>query len=209
MTSSRRSTKTEQRPDQRPELSDVSAPEHLTRWYWTRAELADIARRHSVSTRGVKSELVERLVNALSHGNGDAGAASCEVGRKGRLAGRERLTPPFDAHMSVPPGQPITRELRVWLTAKLGRRVRVTQQMRDFMKGPGGGTLADLLALAEQPQSQREIPEQFELNRFMRVVSAERPDMTHNERLAAWREFRRRPLEERTKLLRGAHSLFG
>jgi hypothetical protein len=77
------------------------------------------------------------------------------------------------------------------------------------MKNPAGGTLVCLLALAKQPQSQREIPEQFELNRFMRAVAAERPDMTHSERLAAWREFRRRPLEERATILRGAHSHFG
>jgi hypothetical protein len=103
----------------------------------------------------------------------------------------------------------MTRELRDWLTARCGRNIRVTQQIRDFMRNPAGGTLADLLALARRPQTRREIPEQFELNRFMRVVAAQQPDLSHRERIAAWQEFRQLPSDKRMQFLRGQHSHSG
>lgn len=81
--------------------------------------------------------------------------------------------------------------------------MRVTQPMRDFLKDPQGGTLGDLVALAEQPVVPREIPRQFELNRFMRIMASKEPHLTRSERLAAWREFRQRPSVERERYLAG------
>ncbi len=194
--------------EQRPAIGAVASPEDLTRWYWTRAELVEIARQNSVSTGGRKSDVVERLMSALSHecaGLDEVRKSTTERAR----SKRERLTQPFAPGMRVPPGQPMTRELRDWLTARCGRKFRVTQQIRDFMRNPAGGTLADLLVLAQRPQTRREIPEQFELNRFMRVVAAQQPGLSHRERIAAWQEFRQLPSEKRMQFLRGQHSHSG
>jgi hypothetical protein len=181
--------------DRRPDLRTVTAAEDVNGWYWTRDELVQIARNHGVRTRGSKAELQERIAATL---NGLAPNSEWPLPR-----GADHLVAPFALQMPVPAGQPFTRELRQWMTDRLGRKFRVTQAMRDFMKNPQGGTLRDLLLLAEQPTQRSVIPQQFELNRFMRTLALQQPNMTHPKRMAAWREFRQRPSADRARFFSG------
>jgi hypothetical protein len=190
--------------------SGVTAADVASR-YRTRAQLAEIARSLGIATSGTKDVLLRRIIAALearegvTH-SGDTGFEPPSTTRA--LPQQHRLTPPFGLSMTVPAGQPLTRELREWLTDQLGTRVRVTQDMRDFMKDPRGRTLQDLVDLARQPagrrqQSEREIPIQFEFNRFLRLLSRQHPQMSRSERLDAWSEFRERTAEERAAFLGG------
>lgn len=181
--------------DRRPDLRAVTAAQDVTGWYWTRDELVQIARNHGVRTWGSKTELEERITAKISGGGPESGEP--------RPRGADRLVAPFALRMPVPPGQPFSRELRQWMTHRLGREFRVTQAMRDFMKNPQGGTLRDLLVLAEQPPERSVIPQQFELNRFMRILALQQPNLTHPDRIAAWREFRQLPSPERERILSG------
>jgi hypothetical protein len=179
--------------------------------YRTRAQLAEIARSLGIAASGTKDVLLRRIIAALEarEGGTPSGDTGFEPPSTTRaLPQKHRLTPPFGLSMTVPAGQPLTRELREWLTDHLGTRVRVTQDMRDFMKDPRGRTLQDLVDLARQPagtrqESEREIPIQFEFNRFLRLLSRQHPQMSRSERLAAWSEFRERPAEERAAFLGG------
>jgi hypothetical protein len=181
--------------ESRPDLCAVTAADDVTGWYWTRTELVQIARNHGVTTQGSKAELQKRIAATLSGGTPEP------AGPPPRGSGR--LVPPFAPGMSVPAGQPVTRELRQWMSGQLGREVRVTQQIRDFMRNPQGRTLRDLLVLAEQPSEPGAISQQFELNRFMRIMKTQQPNLTHAERMAAWREFRQRPTAARARVLNG------
>lgn len=190
--------------------SGVTAADVASR-YRTRAQLAEIARSLGIATSGTKDVLLRRIIAALEARegvapSGDTGFEPPSTTRA--LPQQQRLTPPYDLGMTVPAGQPLTRELREWLTNHLGRRLRVTQDMRDFMKDPRGRTLQDLVDLALRPAatlpaSEREIPIQFEFNRFLRLLSQRHPQMSRSERLAAWSEFRERSAEERAEFFGG------
>lgn len=194
--------------DRRPSISAVRSAEDLTNWYWTRSELVEIARGRGASTQGNKEVLLQRLVAGVEADAAEESPPLRPAEPRSARSKPSRISPPFSTRTSVPAGQPLTRELRNWLTNQLGRPVRVNQAMRDFMKNPAGGTLFELLELAREPSPRSDIPLQFELNRFMRVLAAERPTMTHSERMAAWREFRQRPASEREQVLDGSHSYF-
>jgi hypothetical protein len=181
--------------DRRPDVRAVSAAHDVTGWYWTRDELVQIARNYGVRTGGSKTELEEHITAKLSGGAPESGEPRPRVA--------VRLVAPFALRMPVPAGQPFSRELRQWMTQRLGREFRVTQAMRDFMKNPQGGTLRDLLVLAEQSTERSVIPKQFELNRFMRILALQQPNLTHPERIAAWRQFRQRPSPDRERILSG------
>lgn len=187
----------------RPVITEVRSVEDIERWYWTRTELVQIARRIGVRTTGAKMELLNRIISTLS---GDPEPRADSVSRKSSLA---QLVPPFDVHTCIPAGQTFNRELRRWLESQTGGSVRVNQEMRDLMKDPQGRTLGDLLTLTltggavRGERSSKAIGEQFELNRFMKEISKREPELDRDQRKAAWERFRELPSEQRATYLGG------
>lgn len=179
----------------------VRTAQDITGWYWTKAELVDVARRLGVARSGSKAELTARLVAALDGSAGDARPVRERT--RARPPMSEQLRPPFAPSQRIPAGQPLTRQLREWLDTQAGHPIRVNREMRAMMRDPGGRTLADLLKAATSPVSETAIGPQFERNRFWRLIARTHPEWTRVQREKAWQEFRSRPTSQREAILAG------
>lgn len=71
-----------------------------------------------------------------------------------------------------------------------------------FAETDGTQTLRDALDFyySTRDQSQKAIDPQFEYNRFTRAWHEAHPDGSREELLDAWRDYRRRPVDERGRI---------
>jgi hypothetical protein len=180
----------------RPEA--VREPADITGWYWTRAELAQIAAQRGLPRSGSKQHLQDVLVADLS----GLDAPSPE-----RRSVQSPLRAPFSEDMVIPAGQPFTRELRDWMEETLGERVRLGAAARALLRNPQlpsgqTATLADVIKLlVNPPPASGEVGSQFERNRFMRLLSRTDPGISRKQRDQAWLEFRKLPSAQRAERL--------
>ena len=172
----------------RPPLDGSLSGAELRRWYWTRAELAALARRLGVPAGGGKLELTDRLAAALDGLPLPPPAAA-------RPPAAAALPEPLTPRTVLPAGQRCTEQLRRYLRAEIGPAFRFDAAMRAFVAGGAGRTLAELVEHWHRTRAEglTEIAPQFELNRFLREWRAAHPGGTHPEALAAWRDHRARP----------------
>lgn len=170
--------------------------DELRRWYWLRDELADFARRLELPTSGSKDELTALLVAHL-----DGEPAPPRPSR--RMAGAQ-LSGPLDQDTAIPPGQRSSQALRAWFEEQIGPAFRFDGEMREFIATSAGErTLGDAVAhwyASRSTAGNRPIDPQFEFNRFTRRWHATNPGGGRPELLAAWDEYRRRPVEERGRV---------
>lgn len=161
----------------------------MKRWYWTRVELACIARELGISTSGSKDDLAARVEAAL------AGRPLPEktTGKRCRLDGdltRETV---------IPEGVVLSRHLREWFEIELGPRFRFDRHLREFLRKGGGRTLGEA---ADHYRETRDagpsaIESQFELNRFTRLWWKANPNGMREDLKRAWSEYRDTPADQR------------
>ncbi len=178
--------------EHRPAPSGALTGAELRRWYWTKAELLDLARELGLPTRGGKLELTERLVAALDGAPLPSPAPSRRAASPG-LSGS--LTP----ETVVPPGQRCTQALRAFFVEQLGPGFRFDGPMRAWVAGAAGRPLAEGVEHWHRTRHRPpgDIGEQFELNGFVRAWHAAHPDGTRQQALVAWRRHRSLPVEQR------------
>lgn len=179
----------------RPPLSACTSGAQLHRWYWTLAELTVMARALGVSLGGGKQTLTERLAAAL---DGEQAAPPPPP----RAATGRQLSAPVGLDTVLPPGQRCSQVLRDFFRREAGPGFVFDAAMRSFIAEGAGRTLGDAV---EHWHSTREaaarpapIGAQFALNTFLRRRRGTHPGEGRDAALAAWREYRSRPLEERT-----------
>ena len=179
----------EQRPTPSPALSGAE----LRRWYWTKAELLDLARALGVPTHGLKAELSERLAAALD------GAPPPPTAPPRRTGGGPGLAGPLTPQTLVPEGQRCTQPLRAFFVERVGPGFRFDGPMREWVASAAGRPLAEGVEHWHRTRDRPpgEIGAQFELNRFLRAWHAEHPDRSRSEALAAWRRHRGLPVDRR------------
>ncbi|MEU8436850.1 DUF6434 domain-containing protein [Streptomyces sp. NPDC029216] len=171
----------------RPPLTPALSGDELARWYWTLAELTELARRLDVPRGGGKAALAERLRAALD------GKPLPTAPARRPAAGR-RLAAPVDGASVIPEGQRCSQVLREFFRREIGPGFHFDGYMRAYIAENAGRTLAEAVAhwhdtrpAAAQPQ---EIGGQFEFNRFLRAWHADHPAGTRDEALAAWHTHR-------------------
>ncbi|WP_327279651.1 MULTISPECIES: DUF6434 domain-containing protein [unclassified Streptomyces] len=176
----------ERRPAPTPALTGAQ----LSRWYWTLAELSQLAREMGLSAGGGKVALTARLAAALD------GVLAPEPVRAPRRAGRQ-LTAPVDGDTEIPQGQRCSQVLREFFVREIGPGFHFDAFMRDYVAQNAGRPLAEAVAhwhatraRAAEPQ---EVAAQFEFNRFLRDWHAGHPEGTRQQALAAWRAHRALP----------------
>jgi hypothetical protein len=185
-----------QQPPQRPPITTVTSGAELVRWYWLASELRELARATGVRTTGGKQELTARLVAAL---DGSADPSGPRARRPERGRARSDLVEPLTTATLIPPGQRCTQQLRRFFVAQLGAGFRFDETMRHFIAEGAGRTLGDATEhwRATRHAPRREIAPQFELNRFQRLWHAANPSGGHAECIAAWRDHRSKPVDQR------------
>ncbi|MFE1791729.1 DUF6434 domain-containing protein [Streptomyces sp. NPDC059525] len=178
-------------PGERPPLTPALTGAELARWYWTLAELTELARRLDVPRGGGKAALTERLRAAL---DGEPPPAAAPARRP--TAGRG-LCAPVDGTTVIPDGQRCSQVLREFFRREIGPEFHFDGYMRAYIAENAGRTLAeavahwhDTRAAAAEPQP---IGAQFEFNRFLRAWHAGHPSGTRDEALAAWHAHRSAP----------------
>lgn len=181
---------------QRPKLTPALDGQEFLRWYWLKDELIEFARELGVRASGGKELLASRIVAALD------GAPFAEPAAQHPAGGRQ-LTDPVTASTVIPPGQRCSQVVRGWFIQKVGDSFRFDQEMREFFAATDGTqTLQDALDhyRATRAQGTKPIGSQFEYNRFTRAWHEANPDGSRDELLAAWREYRSRPVDERGRI---------
>lgn len=173
----------------RPDPGDIDDDIEFRRWYWTVAELRDIARRLEVPASGTKDELSDRIAARLS-------------GREPppqRRTPRARVPEPLSDDSVIPPGMVLDRRLRDWFTIRIGPGFRSDHHLRTFLQESAGATLGDAVNHwhATRGAPAPPIGGQFEYNRFVRQWRAEHPGASHADVTAAWRVHRSLPAEDR------------
>src|SRR5699024_10338486 len=116
-----------------PLITAVRTGDELRRWYWLRAELAELAEALGLPRSGAKQELLERTAAVLDGVPAPAPAR--------RRAATRQLSDPVGAQTVIPPGQRCSQVLRRFFTAELGPRFRFDEHMRDFIATGEGRTL--------------------------------------------------------------------
>ena len=177
----------------RPSPDDVSTARDVRDWYWTRAQLDQIARRLQVSRAGNKADVAARLAATLD-GLPDPTTPSSRGGGG--------LSAPLRRDQVVPKGQRLTSDLRRWMQAQVGAGFRFDVHMRGFFADPQGRTLADAVSLwhATRDSPATQISPQFEYNRFTRWYRGAHPTASRTELLAAWQVYKDTPVSQRAQL---------
>lgn len=177
----------------RPALSIALSGAELRRWYWTLAELTAFGRTLGVPRGGGKPALTERLAAALDGAAAPAPAPRASAGRQ--------LTAPVSAATVIPPGQRCGQVLRGYFEREIGPGFVFDGFMREFIAQGAARTLGDAVAYWHATRQAatlpRPIPPQFELNAFLRRWRYDHPGGDRRAALAAWREHRSRPVDER------------
>lgn len=177
----------------RPALSRDLSAEEFVRWYWLKDELAAFARTLGIRATGAKELLADRIAAELA-GRAFVEPAAATVARSTQLSGE------LTGATLIPAGQRSSQTVRAWMTAQVGPAFHFDAEMRGFFaESDGTRTLADALAHwhSTRRQEPRGIDPQFEYNRFTRAWHAQHPAGSRRELLAAWAEYRSRPVEER------------
>lgn len=183
-------------PTARPPLSPGLSGTELMRWYWLKSELIGLARELGVPTSGGKQDLTERLVAALD-------GRPIPTTRRRPSTGSQQLAGPLTKDTVIPPGQRCSRVVRAWFCEQVGPSFRFDGAMRDFFAAANSTTtLHDALDhfLATRSQPPTTIGAQFEYNRFTRTWHEQNPNGSRADLIAAWRVYRRRPIDERGRI---------
>lgn len=182
---------TEQRPNLSPEMSS----DEFLRWYWLKSELVAFARDLGLRQGGPKAVLTDRISACLR------GVKFVEKAVPKRGGGAQLMGELTESTI-VPVGQRCSRLVREWFVARVGPSFRFDKLMREyFASADGTSTLGDALdhyAMTRGSTNER-IDPQFEYNRFARAWHAAHPGAGRDAFMAAWRGYRKSPIDERER----------
>lgn len=177
----------------RPPLDSHISTEEFQRWYWLKTELTEFARLLGVRVSGGKELLTARIAAKLD-GREFIEPSAPKGGERRQLSG------PLAPETVIPIGQRCSQVVRAWMTEQAGDGFHFDAEMRAFLaESDGTKTMQDALDhwRATRSQTQRDIDPQFEYNRFTRSWHEDHPDESRDALLAAWQEYRARPIDER------------
>ncbi len=179
-------------PPQRPELCARLTGAELRRWYYLRSELAAFARILGISAAGSKRDLTDRIAARLD-------GRPLPIRPRRSTPTSSQLTGGLTTDTVIPVGQRSSQLLRAFFTEHVGPGFGFDAAMRSFLTEHAGSTLGDAIAHwhATRTTTQRDIGEQFELNRITRGWHAQHPGGSRADLLAAWRDYRSKPIDQR------------
>ena len=180
----------------RPELAPGLSEAEFVRWYWLKDELAAFARQLGIRATGGKEILAARIAAAL------AGREFVEPAAPSR-AGGAQLSGVLSAATVIPMGQRSSQVVRAWMAQQIGPGFHFDAAMREFFAtSDGTKTMQDAIDHwhATHGSDSKSIDGQFEYNRFTRAWHEAHPEGSREELLAAWRDYRSRPIDKRGRV---------
>lgn len=183
---------TEIRPD--PYL--VKAPAELKRWYWTKAELTDLARYHGLTRSGSKFEVLDRIATFLETG---------EIPEK-RTASSKQMSKfdwghtPLALTTTITDNYRNTQNVRAFFQVHIGPSFQFTIAFMEWMKNSAGRPLSEAVTEYERqvqdsldPSKQTTIKPHNQYNRYMRDFIADNPSASISDARKAWNNKRKFP----------------
>lgn len=173
-------------PPSRPDLTDSLTSEDFRAWYWLKEELVAFARKHGISTTGLKREIEARIAAHLD----------------GAIPSRRAITPKRPGRMPsdftldtvIGEGWRCGPALGRFFREQLGNGFHFNAETRDFIHNGSGKTLAEAAICYQNsimPGRERPaIPEQLQYNRHFREYFATHPGATREQAISAWWEKR-------------------
>lgn len=180
-------------PSGRPELTRQLSGAEFLRWYWLKDEVVGFARDLGLRASGPKDLVVRRVAAALD------GVAYVEPA-PARSPGGAQLAGDLSRDTVIPAGQRCSQAVRAWFVTQVGGGFAFDSPMRAFFAAADGTTtLGDALShyRATRGSGPDDIDAQFEFNRFTRTWHDRHPGGDRAALLAAWRDYRARPVDER------------
>lgn len=177
----------------RPDLTADLGEAEFVRWYWSKDELASFARQLGIRATGGKEVLTARIAATL------AGREFVEPVAQSRVA-EAQLSGVLSAATVIPVGQRSSQVVRGWMVEQIGVGFHFDAAMRGFFAASDGTkTMQDAVEHwhATRGDGAKTIDQQFEYNCFTRAWHESHAAGSREELLAAWRDYRRRPIDER------------
>lgn len=180
---------------QRPDIYAIDSGAELKKWYWLKTELTALARHRKISAAGGKTELLDRLADALD-GRDPVPVSSTPPVSSFDWA-TERLTPETVITDSYRNG---TNARQFFLT-QCGHGFAFSIPFMAWMKANTGKTLRDAVAEWKRLQEIKKdsrfrsyIPESNQYNQYIRDFLAANPDKTSRDARACWKKKRQLPV---------------
>lgn len=173
---------------QRPLLTKNLPSDVFLDHYWLKTELVSFCREQGIPVQGAKATLTEHIAEYLSTG----------ITKSHRTIRKPKAIMPesFTLESIIEPGWRCTSQLRDFFQQHLGPSFRFNAVMRHYIHNSSGSQLSDAIVAYRKNTKDltlREIPPQFEYNRFTREFSKKYPHATKEQLLTAWREYRDTP----------------
>lgn len=183
----------------RPDISTLTTGAALRRWYWTKDELTDEARRRGVKTTGGKFTILDRIAHYLDTGE------TLFPGDK-----KPKVTSKFDWHSAnLTPETVITdsyrnsQNVRRFFKAQVGDHFKFNTTFMAWMKANTGKTLAEAVvefnrqqADAAKPGFQSDIAHHNQFNQYTRDFLADNPALGMKDVRHFWALKRALPSED-------------
>ena len=120
-----------------------------------------------------------------------------------RATGGSQLSGLLSAATVIPVGQRSSQVVRAWMAQQIGPGFHFDAAMREFFAtSDGTKTMQDAIDHwhSTHGSDSKSIDGQFEYNRFTRAWHEAHPEGSREELLAAWRDYRSRPIDKRGRV---------
>lgn len=168
----------------------ITSIEELQEFYWKKSELVTFCRKNGLPTYGVKTEIISRIQYFLKTGNVKPSKVSNTSNKANCRDSASELT--VDTLVVNYFNDSKTREFFI---QKIGAKFKFNSYLRQFTKKENiepGLTYGDLVAgwrtyEEKHKSSDKEIPKQFEYNRFIKDYFKEQTNGTLDQAIKAWK----------------------
>lgn len=181
----------------RPVLTEETLAEEFTDYYWLKEELQAFCRSQGMSAAGSKGELAERIREFLV-----SGKRTEPVRTRQQSAVKPSGTEELSLDTVITETHRCTQEVRAFFKAEVSPSFHFSVYIQRYFKENTGKTYRDAAAawmLEEErkkdPSYRKEIPPQFEYNRFMRDYFADPANKGKSRRdaVSAWNTVKTKP----------------
>lgn len=168
----------------RPPINDKMDPEEFKEYYWLKAELHSFCRELKLSTGGSKRELGDRIYCFLKWGE-------VQTSRNKRVVPAVEL-PTLSLDGKIPRGYKNDQRHRAFFKEVIGPHFKFNVPFMNWMKHNSGKSYRDavdqwfVILKEERGGKKRDIPPQFEYNRYTRDFFMANDNLTRCDAIVCW-----------------------
>ena len=183
----------------RPNLSDIISAKEFRRWYWLKEELVNYCKSKSISSRGNKFEVADRIAEYLETGQiikseSKSKSKSKSTPGKTKASQFNWAKALLTLETVITDNLTFGKNFRGFMTEQIGSKFVCHSDFMDWVKANVGKTLSDaveawweLEARKKDPNFKRKIAPQNMLAQYTRNFFADNPNKTHADMMRCWK----------------------